>query len=227
MKQLVFSLLVNSIKLLVVFLRLKDLSVFFSTTGLSICSIVQSPAVPCGWAVLQPRMLWPAYRAPAELEESDLRMYRRLINTDLISIIMKSICPFFNLQLSYYDFRSTCFMKTQSESCFFLYSDALGTEQVVILSAWLTYVTFWIMEPWYRAATGGWCCTAADDPRGPRWGRTPPQGDRRRCQRSPTWSPPQTGGPATRARRPPERGHTSRLLRNLKSKVQRYDRTKH
>ena len=50
-------------------------------------------------------------------------------------IIMKSICPFFNLQLSYYDFRSTCFMKTQSESCFFLYSNALGTEQVVILSA--------------------------------------------------------------------------------------------
>lgn len=35
--------------------------------------------VPYEWAVLQPLMLWPVYREPAALEESDLKTSKRLV----------------------------------------------------------------------------------------------------------------------------------------------------
>lgn len=60
----------------------------------------------------------------------------------------------------------------------------------------------------YRGGPGAWCCTAAVDLRGPRWGRTPLRGEPSCSRRSPGESPRQTAGPATRGPRPPDGGQT-------------------
>lgn len=67
----------------------------------------------------------------------------------------------------------------------------------------------------YRAGPGAWCCTAEVDLQGPRWGRTPLRGEQSCSRRSPSESPQQTAGPATRGPHPPDGGQTRSLAESL------------